>query len=82
MYFTGGYTCDSYKRWDYYYLLSFVQLMKIRVVSSVGLLCSLLGILCSVYLSADLPFSTLSNWVIEFERWAPTVPKIIYKVLF
>ncbi|XP_065185679.1 probable global transcription activator SNF2L2 [Sycon ciliatum] len=26
-----------------------------------------------------VPLSTLSNWVIEFERWAPSVPKLIYK---
>lgn len=26
-----------------------------------------------------VPLSTLSNWVLEFERWAPTIKKIIYR---
>ena len=29
---------------------------------------------------SSLSSSTLSNWVLEFERWAPTVAKIPYKV--
>ncbi len=26
-----------------------------------------------------VPLTTLSNWMIEFERWAPNIKKIIYK---
>lgn len=26
-----------------------------------------------------VPLSTLSNWVLEFEKWAPSVVKIAYK---
>jgi len=26
-----------------------------------------------------VPLSTLSNWVLEFEKWAPSIKKIIYK---
>ena len=26
-----------------------------------------------------MPLSTLSNWVLEFERWAPSLSKIVYR---
>lgn len=26
-----------------------------------------------------VPLTTLSNWIIEFERWAPSIKKVIYK---
>jgi ATP-dependent helicase STH1/SNF2 len=26
-----------------------------------------------------VPLTTLSNWMIEFDRWAPNIKKIIYK---
>jgi SNF2 family DNA or RNA helicase len=29
-----------------------------------------------------VPLSTLSNWVLEFDKWAPKIKKIAYKVLY
>ena len=29
-----------------------------------------------------VPLSTMSNWMLEFERWAPSVIKIAYKGMF
>ena len=26
-----------------------------------------------------VPLSTMTNWVIEFEKWAPAINKIVYK---
>lgn len=26
-----------------------------------------------------VPLSTITNWVLEFEKWAPSVKKIVYK---
>ena len=26
-----------------------------------------------------VPLSTLSNWVLEFDKWAPKIKKIVYK---
>ena len=39
-----------------------------------------LGILTEHYRIFFCIFRTLSNWTMEFDRWAPSVVKIAYKV--
>lgn len=51
-----------------------------KTIQTIALLCYLMEFKKNVGpFLIIVPLSTLSNWVLEFDKWAPSIKKLIYK---